>query len=462
MTAFWVGDLRTRRSIGNALRVASGLSSPAATTPDPGLKGAPGVGGAGTFHAEQRSLLRRHRFMIGALTAVVLFAPVWISLGRALGDPSLGSTTSARVAEWSRDHGAGGLITWVENIYYSHHAPPVGGKPAANAIPARPVHPVTTGVSASARVRAGALPVPAPLTPFPANPLPEEGRWVPAGRLVHGLPAVYTTFMRPDAVHTSVVDGVAWIDTKLLSVRLYSGSYIPGGGPFKYATPLHRPAETTLVAAFNGGFRLDDSQAGYYTDGVMVRPLVKGAASLVIYKNGTATVGAWGSGLTMTPQVLSVRQELRLLVDNAQMAPGLAANEGAQWGKVIGNSVYVSRSGVGVTSDGALVYVGGPKLDAVDLARLLLRAGAVRAMELDINSDWVNFATFGSGSDGLATAADAHDLLPATDMSGAYRYFASYWQRDFFTLSARPAPLGSNLASRASSAKAPGGRSARS
>ena len=297
----------------------------------PRSQGAPGVGGAGTFHAEQRSLLRRHRFMIGALTAVVLFAPVWISLGRALGDPSLGSTTSARVAEWSRDHGAGGLITWVENIYYSHHAPPVGGKPAANAIPARPVHPVTTGVSASARVRAGALPVPAPLTPFPANPLPEEGRWVPAGRLVHGLPAVYTTFMRPDAVHTSVVDGVAWIDTKLLSVRLYSGGYIPGGGPFKYATPLHRPAETTLVAAFNGGFRLDDSQAGYYTDGVMVRPLVKGAASLVIYKNGTATVGAWGSGLTMTPQVLSVRQELRLLVDNAD-----GAGPGRQRGRPVG------------------------------------------------------------------------------------------------------------------------------
>ena len=129
---------------------------------------------------------------------------------------------------------------------------------------------------------------------------------------------------------------------------------------------------------------------------------------------------------------------------------------------MIGNSIYVSRSGVGVTSDGALVYVGGPKLDAVDLARLLLRAGAVRAMELDINSDWVNFASFGSGSDGVATAADAHDLLPAADMSGAYRYFASYWQRDFFALSARSVPLGSSLPSPASSATALGGRSSRS
>jgi hypothetical protein len=69
----------------------------------------------------------------------------------------------------------------------------------------------------------------------------------------------------------------------------------------------------------------------------------------------------------------------------------------------------------------------------------LVRAGVVRT---DVSSDWVNFATFGSGSDGLATAADAHDLLPAMDMPSDHRYFACYWERNFFTLSARPKPLG--------------------
>jgi uncharacterized protein YigE (DUF2233 family) len=365
---------------------------------------------------------------------------VWVSLTGALTNPALGTSASARLAEWSRDHGAGGMVTWIENLYYSHHAPPVGGKPAADAIP--PLHHSGGGVNLSVRVRDGALPAPAALVPFPRTSLPGEGTWVPAGRLVKGLPAVYTTFMRPDAVHTSVIDGVAWMDTKLLSVRLYSGSYIPGGGPYKYNTPLSVSAESSLVAAFNGGFRLSDSQAGYYTDGVSVRPLVDGAASFVIYKDGSVDVGAWGSEVKMTADVVSVRQQLRLLVDKGALAPGLATNQRAQWGTVLGNSVFVSRSGVGVTKDGALVYVGGPDLDAVNLAELLLRAGAVRAMELDINSDWVNFATFEPGSDGLATAANAHDLLPSADMSGAYRYFISYWERDFFTLSARPVSLG--------------------
>jgi len=63
----------------------------------------------------------------------------------------------------------------------------------------------------------------------------------------------------------------------------------------------------------------------------------------------------------------------------------------------------------------------------------------VRAMELDINTDWVNLATFDpTGGAGLATAANGADLL--TNMSGGpipTRYFASWWTRDFVTMSAR-------------------------
>jgi len=97
----------------------------------------------------------------------------------------------------------------------------------------------------------------------------------------------------------------------------------------------------------------------------------------------------------------------------------------------------VWRSGVGVTRDGALVYVGGPGLNITSLADLLVRAGAIRAMELDINPDWVNFATFKPAVGGTAaTAANGSDLL--TDMSASpAHYFASWWSRDFFAASAR-------------------------
>ena len=121
-----------------------------------------------------------------------------------------------------------------------------------------------------------------------------RGSGGPSAARSAGVPAVYEAFLRPDAVHTSLVVGVAWMDTKLLSATLYSGSYIPGGGPYKYTAPVQPSAARSLVAAFNAGFRMHDANGGYYTEGKTIIPLRNGAASFVIYRNGTATVGAWG------------------------------------------------------------------------------------------------------------------------------------------------------------------------
>ena len=284
------------------------------------------------------------------------------------------------------------------------------------------------------------LPAPAPIVPFASPAIPGEGEWSPVGRLVGGVPAVYETTLRPDAVHTSYVVGVAWMDTDLLKATLYSGSEIPGGGPFTHTAPIPPNAATSLVAAFNAGFLMSNADGGYYTDGRTVLPLRTGAASYVIYANGTSTVGVWGRDVTMTPQVVSVRQNLDLVVDGGQPVPGLNAADTTRWGYTLGDQVYVWRSGLGVTANGALVYVGGPGLNITDLADLLARAGAVRAMELDINTDWVNFASYQPATpNGPATPANGTDLLP-TMVGTPARYFESYWSRDFITMSSTAAP----------------------
>jgi len=46
------------------------------------------------------------------------------------------------------------------------------------------------------------------------------------------------------------------------------------------------------VAAFNGGFVMNVAKGGYYTEGRVVDPLRTGAASFVIYANGSVNVGA--------------------------------------------------------------------------------------------------------------------------------------------------------------------------
>ncbi len=376
----------------------------------------------------------RHPFAAAAVAIVLLLAPVWISLGSALGNPGMGLSAGARAAEWFRTHGGSSIVNWAENQWYSHHLPPVGGRPPKSSIPDLGTAGQQTGRAASAIAH---LSAPARLTSPAGRWLPGEGVWHPVGRRVGGYPAVYETWVRPDAVHTSLVIGVAWMDTKLLRATLYSGSTIPGGGPYRHTAPVSPSAAKSLVAAFNAGFLMDNAQGGYYTDGKTAIPLRPGAASFVVYRNGTANIAEWGRDATMTPDVVSVRQNLDLLVDHGKPVPGLNPNDTTQWGFTLGNAVYVWRSGLGITADGGLVYVGGPGLNITTLADILARAGAVRAMELDINTDWVNLATYApSTPNGAATPANGTDLLPSMFGTPA-RYFESWWSRDFITMSGR-------------------------
>jgi hypothetical protein len=382
---------------------------------------------------QQRRRRYRRRRVIAVVLLALVAALVWLSfsLGGALMNPSYGSSLSARFAEWARLHGGASVVNWVENQWYSHHQPPVGGKPPPGAIVV-PKHREKVIVAGPAH-----LPPPASMTPVANPPQPGEGQWSAAGRTIHGIPAVYETTLRPDAIHTSQVVGVAWLDTKLLRATLYSGSIIPGGGPYTHTAPVQLGASTSLVAAFNAGFLMNDSQGGYYTDGKTQAPLRNGAASFVVYKNGDATVAQWGRDATMNPNVVSVRQNLDLLVDHGQPAPGLSAADTSKWGVTVGNAIYVWRSAVGVTANGALVYVGGPSLNITDLANLLVDAGAVRGMELDINQDWVNLATYApTPATGAATPANGTNLVPGMT-GGTSRYFESWWARDFIALSAR-------------------------
>ncbi len=382
--------------------------------------------------SRRRSLARRR--LRAAIALILAGFTLWlgISLGTALTNPALGSSVASRFAEWGRGNGGASIVNWVENLWYTHHPPPVGGRPPVGAI-RKP-----SAATASNTVGLPHLPTPPAIVPPASPPLPGEGQWTPVGRSVDGIPAVYETTLRPDAVHTSYVVGVAWMDTKLLDTTLYSGSQIPGGGPYLHSAPIPPAAADSLVAAFNAGFLMAAAEGGYYTDGRVVLPLRTGAASFVVYRDGTATVGQWGVDVSMTPDVVSVRQNLDLLVDHGQPVPGLNSADTTKWGATLGDAVYVWRSGLGVTANGALVYVGGPGLNITDLADLLARAGAVRAMELDINTDWVNFSVYApAGGTGPAVPANGSLLLPGM-VGGPTRYFEPWWARDFITLSAVP------------------------
>jgi hypothetical protein len=175
-------------------------------------------------------------------------------------------------------------------------------------------------------------------------------------------------------------------------------------------------------------------------NGQTIRPLRAGAASLVITSDGTAGVGVWGRDYSAGPDVVAVRQNLELLVDGGQLNPALQENDTTVFGATLGNNVYVWRSGVGVTASGALVYAGGNALSVMSLARTLQNAGAVRAMELDINTDWVSAYTYTPVDASNPSSAIGGTKLLDSMSRPADRYLQP-GERDFFALFAAPKVL---------------------
>ena len=133
---------------------------------------------------------------------------------------------------------------------------------------------------------------------------------------------------------------------------------------------------------------------------------------MVIYADGRINIGVWGREVTMTPQVSAVLQNLVPIVDNGQTAPDATYNDTHIWGATLGANTVVARSGIGVTATGALVYVAGPALTARSLAESLQRAGAVRAMALDINPEWVTFNFYSHPNPADPAQVSAAKLYP--------------------------------------------------
>ncbi len=372
---------------------------------------------------------RRRSIVLLVLALVITVGYFAATLFFALLNPSYGSSLSTRASQWGRQHGLASVVSWAAGEAYHWDLPKMGGTPPAGSFGHGAI---TTTLKTKV-----ALAPPVNIVSPAKSPLPGEGVWHVVGRsTANGIPTMYEAFVRPDAVHTSYVVGVVWMDTNLLTALLYSGSQIPGGGPFAHSAPISAKRSKTLVAAFNSGFLTQNADGGYFANGKSFKKLRTGAASVVIFKNGRMTVAKWGRDVVMTNQIASVRQNLDLIVDNAQAVQGLRNPKSTQWGTVINPNDDVWRSGLGITKTGALVYVGGPSMSLSDLANVMLRAGVEVGMELDYGLDWVQLSTYTGTPGTVIDAGNGESLL--SSMPGAPdRYFGSFWAHDFFTVSLR-------------------------
>lgn len=321
------------------------------------------------------------------------------------------ATFAINAVEWLRDHGAVGVATWAESLYYSLNAPSTGG-PALRRLP-RTVRLSTTTFH------------PPNLAPLISPALSGEGVWSPSETWSGADPPVQATQFRSDPQYPQMVAGVAWIDTSRTRVFLYPGRLEPDVSLPRGPLEVPPSVRGKLLATFNSGFKLEDDHGGFAVGGHTYAPLHDGQATLVGYTNGRVDVLSWRGGADVPAGVEFARQNLPLIVSGGMPNPNLS--DGPEWGATLGNATRVWRSGIGVDDHGNLIYAAADNQTVGSLAQILIRAGAVRAMELDINDYWTTFITYRE-----PRAGQPSSLLP-TMVRGPERYLSPD-DRDFFAV----------------------------
>jgi hypothetical protein len=372
---------------------------------------------------------RRRRIVIAAPFVVVLSWAIVSYTAWTLQPTSM--TWSEHSAEWVRNEVPFGnwLVDRGEHVYYSVNAPKTGG-PQLNTLPAVGLTPARTSPPAQpSSPKAQAAVWPPPIKPVFPHPLPGEGVWKPTGQSSHGGPPVLVTTFRPELNYPQLVAYVAWFDPTRAQIAYYPGRYEPPDAAVRGPAMVPDDQRSRLLATFNGGFTYTDGANGSADNGRTNEPLKDGNATLIGYRDGRLAIVNWSGGRDVGSDVAWARQSLAPIVWNGQLNPQLNDNPNSpQWGYTLGGLTRVWRSGVGIDRHGNLIYVAADDQTVITLARILQHAGAVRAMEFDINPEWHTLITYTHGAHGLVPT-----LVGPNPMQSPNRYLVPD-DRDFFAV----------------------------
>jgi hypothetical protein len=326
----------------------------------------------------------RVRRAVGLVVLALVAVPVY-SYVTTMAEPS-SLPLWPRSVEWLRAHHGNWLVDEVEHYYYTWKAPKKGG-PQLEALPALALRPARRPVR-----HRPAAPWPPRIAPVFPHALPREGVWAATSPSVHGKPPVLVTEFRTELDYPRIVAYVAWFDHTRTSLSWYPGRYEPPSAPVRGPTEVPPGERWRLLATFNGGFIYRDGNNGSSIGGREYEPLRQGLATMIAFRDGRVDVRSWTGGAVAGPQIAFARQSLPLIVDHGRLNPAL--NDSSQWGFTLGNAVRVWRTGAGVDRRGNLIYAAADAQTVSTLARILQRAGAVRAMQLDINPEWPTLITY--------------------------------------------------------------------
>lgn len=273
------------------------------------------------------------------------------------------------------------------------------------------------------------------LTPIKVNndfsPLKNEGVW--KGKKLasfDGNEVMAYTFVRPDQDRSYAITTIIQVDMSKMKIGAVAGIKQPGGPvgkPGPGVVPKDIVENGSLVAAFDGGFQYRDGEYGMIVGSTTYLPLKNDLATAVGYSDGSMKIIHY-NGQNLGNKVVFIRQNCPMLVENGELAAADVKNK-KLWGRTPSAAIYTWRSGMGINKEGNLLFAVGNNLTPETLAAALKSAGAVNAMQLDINPFWVRFNIF------TPTGAGKYSSTTLTkDLKNGQEAYLNGDDKDFFYL----------------------------
>jgi hypothetical protein len=382
-------------------------------------------------HRQRKPRSKRLRRWFVVITIITLIAVGFTSqangsFGATTADvlrAVLGPTITAQIESWFL--GISDSFHQAQSHLGSQHVdPPWTERPVLMVSPS--ALPTTTPLAPMTLVR---------IMPIISPSLADEGVWITEGYTAapFNFPLVAKTFIRPDQVRPYAIVTLLQFDMRFIGLHLVAGTSEPGGPrglPGPGVIPVSDQQGNALLAAFNGGFKYADGQYGMQVNGTVYVPPQPNVATIAVTKEGQIILGAWGVDPQLNSRnsdLVAWRQNAALLIDHGVI--NSLANDGAAWGGTILNRAYTWRSGIGITAHGTLLYAAGDSLSALMLGQALHAAGAVMAMQTDINPFWVRAFLYNRDTRG---SLQISKLNPGMQGSGTEYLYGT--ARDFFYL----------------------------
>ena len=274
-----------------------------------------------------------------------------------------------------------------------------------------------------------------------------DGTWtsMPDKRHPDEPARMFKTFLHPDDARAWAVVAVAAIDLSTVDLHLEPGLYVPEATEPE-ARSMSRPGlipmdhQSTVLAAFNGGFKAVHGRLGMRVHGMTLLRAQPWGCTVAKGGDGRIAIDTW-SELEWEPASLAWwRQTPQCLVRKGRFGDGVLVDENANWGSSVSGSTFIRRSGVGIDASRRVLYVGiGEAVTAGGMARALAHAGADTVAQLDVNGSLPKFLIFEPEPGG------AHSLTARPLYAGLIHSRGEYLRdpssRDFFYITAkRPNP----------------------